>query len=162
MWISLADSIHKIILIIVKIFDIKSSLPRTPTLLLQSQSFLILQLSIRYINRFRIYSLFTWSLVSLLVSIILNQFISEQFIFFPSLFTLLSRRHYRHFPSWNLPQFIFHVFTPAIHLASSVLHCCSEHTGATHTLAFVSNCLQSLYVHHPQVSYLVFSIFERK
>ena len=32
MWISLADSIHKIILIIVKIFDIKSSLPRTPTL----------------------------------------------------------------------------------------------------------------------------------
>ena len=38
MWISLADSIHKIIFIIVKIFDIKSSLPRTPTLLLQLQS----------------------------------------------------------------------------------------------------------------------------
>ena len=38
MWTSLADSIHKIILIIVKIFDIKSSLPRTPTLLLQSLS----------------------------------------------------------------------------------------------------------------------------
>ena len=90
MWISLADSIHKIILIIVKIFDIKSSLPRTPTLPLQSQSFLIFQLSIRYINHFRIYSLFTWSLVSLLVSIILNQFISEQFIFFPSLVTPLS------------------------------------------------------------------------
>ena len=153
MWISLADSIHKIILIIVKIFDIKSSLPRTLTLPLQSQSFLILQLSIRYINHFRIYSLFTWSLVSLLVSIILNQFISEQCIFFPSLFTPLSRRHYRHFPSWNLPQFIFHVFTAAIHLASLVLHCCSEHAGATHTLAFVSTCLQSLYVHHPQVSY---------
>ena len=32
MWISLAGSIHKIILIFVKIFDIKSSLPRTPTL----------------------------------------------------------------------------------------------------------------------------------
>ena len=143
MWISLADSIHKIILIIVKIFDIKASLPRTPTLLLQSQSFLILQLSIRYINHFRILSMFTWSLVSLLVSIILNQFISEQFIFFPSLFTLLSRRRYRHFPSWNLPQFIFHVFAPAILLASSVFHCCSEHTGAIHTLAFVSNCLQS-------------------
>ena len=41
MWISLADSIHKIILIIVKIFDIKSSLTRTPTLLLQLQSFSI-------------------------------------------------------------------------------------------------------------------------
>ena len=38
MWISLAVSIHKIILIIVKIFEIKSSLPRTPTLLLQSLS----------------------------------------------------------------------------------------------------------------------------
>ena len=41
MWISLADSIHKIFLINVKIFDIKSSLPRTPTLLLQLQSFSI-------------------------------------------------------------------------------------------------------------------------
>ena len=38
MWISLADSIHKTFLIIVKIFDIKSSLPRTPTLPLQSLS----------------------------------------------------------------------------------------------------------------------------
>ena len=38
MWISLADSIHKIILIIVKMFDIKSSLPRTPIFLLQSLS----------------------------------------------------------------------------------------------------------------------------
>ena len=32
MWISLAGSIHKIIPRIVKIFDIKSSFPRTPTL----------------------------------------------------------------------------------------------------------------------------------
>ena len=40
MWISLADSIHKIILIIVKIFDIKSSLPRTPTLQSLSSSFI--------------------------------------------------------------------------------------------------------------------------
>ena len=38
MWISLADSVYKIILIIVNIFDIKSSLQRTPTLLLPSLS----------------------------------------------------------------------------------------------------------------------------
>ena len=38
MWIFLAGSIHKIISIIVKTFDIKFSLPRTPTLLSQSLS----------------------------------------------------------------------------------------------------------------------------
>ena len=37
-WISLAGFIHKIIPIIVKTFGIKSSLPRTPTLLLHSLS----------------------------------------------------------------------------------------------------------------------------
>ena len=47
MWSSLADSIHKIILIIVKIFEIKSSLPRTPTLLLQSLSISIVILLIQ-------------------------------------------------------------------------------------------------------------------
>ena len=47
MWISLEDSIHKIFLINVKIFDIKSSLPRTPILPLQSLSISIVILSIQ-------------------------------------------------------------------------------------------------------------------
>ena len=72
MWISLADSIHEIIFIIVKTFDIKSSLPRTPTLLsaiFVIHSIVILSIHILTTSVF-IHCLFS-IVVSLLVSYLL-------------------------------------------------------------------------------------------
>ena len=64
MWISLADSIHEIIFIIVKTFDIKSSLPRTPTSSLQSVCFLLNYLLLHFIFVFILH------LFSIVVSIL--------------------------------------------------------------------------------------------